>query len=348
MLLSALALAAPCCSAPTGPTRPIPTLTATAADFNQTAWPFSGAYLANGFVGLRVGPRALVRDPWAGATAPASLGNAMPVESTLVGGYLMLDHEVKGAPTPMNQSDGIDTYAPAPFPFETEVLVTPEHGPSFRLSEASPPRPSDWMDQRGFEKLAKNGSEFITVVNQTLAMGVGELTTHLRIAPPTGEWALELEVTQFLSRSMPSLALQRVRARATPPTLRFSLQPLLTTDGLCTAAGCAAYHNTIPMRNHWGYGHPVGVGMRTNMGARLVLAVQSMCNGDDVDTDYQQSQAQPCAHPAATTPEKAGSFPPGTLEMDTFVAIVSDVYHARPSVVSRAILLASGLHSSKE
>ena len=243
---------------------------------------------------------------------------------------------------------GIDTYAPAPFPFETEVLVTPEHGPSFRLSEASPPRPSDWMDQRGFEKLAKNGSEFITVVNQTLAMGVGELTTHLRIAPPTGEWALELEVTQFLSRSMPSLALQRVRARATPPTLRFSLQPLLTTDGLCTAAGCAAYHNTIPMRNHWGYGHPVGVGMRTNMGARLVLAVQSMCNGDDVDTDYQQSQAQPCAHPAATTPEKAGSFPPGTLEMDTVVAIVSDVYHARPSVVSRAILLASGSHSSKE
>ena len=108
---------------------------------------------------------------------------------------------------------------------------------------------------------------------------------------------------------MPSLALQRVRARATPPALRFSLQPLLTTDGLCTAAGWAAYHNTIPMRNHWGYGHPYGVGMRTNMGARLVLAVQSMCNGDDVDTDYQQSQAQPCAHPAATRPEKAGSFP---------------------------------------
>ena len=110
MLLSALALAAPFATparpAPAGPARPIPTLTATAADFNQTAWPFSGAYLANGFVGLRVGPRALVRDPWAGATAPASLGNAMPVESTLVGGYLMLDHEVKGAPTPMNQSDG--------------------------------------------------------------------------------------------------------------------------------------------------------------------------------------------------------------------------------------------------
>ena len=108
----------------------IPTLTATASDFHQGGWPFSAAYLANGFVGLRVGPRAIVRNPYAGGTEPTgAAGNARPpVESTLIGGFLQMSHEMKGAPTPPAQSDGTDTYCPAPYPFETEVVVTPDKG----------------------------------------------------------------------------------------------------------------------------------------------------------------------------------------------------------------------------
>lgn len=316
-------------TAPTSSSPPIPRLTATAQDFNRTGWPFAGAYLSNGFTGVRVGPRALVRDPWAGGTGPGN--SPPPMDSTLVGGYLELEHEVKGAPTPPTQTDGMTTYAAAPFPFETEVVVMPPPGggPIFRLSEASPPRPSSRMSQRPFQ--GSNMSSYITCLNQTLDMATGELTTHLRIAPPSGSgvrWSLDLSVLQFLSRDIPSLGVQQIVATAKPSSLHYVLQPHITSDGLSGTA--QRYYNTIPIRSHWGEGPAYGVAMRTNTNSEVALGVETMCDNNTLPTDYKQSQAQGCD----SSNLKGGQQGTGELSMTSFVSIVSDVYHARPSVAA--------------
>eukprot|EP01052_Picozoa_sp_SAG31_P010679 SAG31_NODE_591_length_13740_cov_11.032256_9_plen_679_part_00 len=170
-------------------------------------------------------------------------------------------------------------------------------------------------------------SAYVTVHNQTLDMAMGELTTFLRIAPPgvNSSWSLELSVVQFLSRDIPSLGVQRITATASPASLHYTVQPHITTDRLSETA--QPYTDTIPIRNHWGEGPAYAKAIRTNIGAKLALAVESECGSDASPTDYKQSQAQGCD--SAKQGDRSGY-----LVMTSFVSIVSDVYHARPSVAA--------------
>jgi trehalose/maltose hydrolase-like predicted phosphorylase len=222
----------------------------------------------------------------------------------------------------------MNTYAAAPFPFETEVVVMPPGGgPIFRLSEASPPRPSSRMSQSSFH--GSNMSSYVTCLNQTLDMATGELTTHIRIAPPSGSsWSLDLSVLQFLSRDIPSLGVQQIVATAKPSSLHYVLQPHITSDGLSETAH--RYYNTIPIRSHWGEGPAYGIAMRTNTNSEVALGVETMCDNNTVPTDYKLSQAQGCDS-SNLKGRQQGS---GELSMTSFVSIVSDVYHARPSVAA--------------
>eukprot|EP00663_Eupelagonemidae_sp_cell21sb_P000354 gene354-1305_t len=80
-------------------------------------------------MGVRPGPLALVRDAWEGGTPPN--GHTL-TESCLVGGYTYHEEDTGGAPD--GQGGRQSGMAPAPYPFETNIIARdPAGGVPFSL-----------------------------------------------------------------------------------------------------------------------------------------------------------------------------------------------------------------------
>ena len=211
--MAAVALALMLASAPAALSTfgsPLPLLRAT--NFTQVgAWPkgagagtpsdyVAPAFLSNGFYGLRVGPIPLLADPYAGTarpTGPYPLGT--PTVPCVLGGYMHRD--------PKGRSRVL---AAAPFPFETDVIIDGAHS-------------------------LRDDPGMATVRSQVFDMRDGTLRTELMLRVDGG--CVELSVTQFASRSDPSLAVMRVVARSSPATLRVVIRPAITYGGYNKSSG---------------------------------------------------------------------------------------------------------------
>ena len=66
------------------------------------------------------------------------------------------------------------------------------------------------LDIKINDKSIRNNPDRVTIKSQTLDMETGELTTHLLFRPAAG-LSVEIEIIQFVSRSVPCLACQEVR-----------------------------------------------------------------------------------------------------------------------------------------
>lgn len=127
--------------------------------------------LANGFIGMRIGANPLVA-LWRLPGARGKMPGTHPV-ATVVSGFI-------GDQGPFG-NEGI---APAPYPFATDIRVRQTS------LEASP--------------------EAVRVLEQSLDFSNGELTTRLAFVPSGGP-RIDLDVLQFLSRTVPALACQEIR-----------------------------------------------------------------------------------------------------------------------------------------
>ena len=73
-----------------------------------------------------------------------------------------------------------------------------------------------------------DGLATVVPLNQSLDMASGELTSHVRFGAQDGSWAVELEVVQLISQSVPALGLQQIIVTHRTPHLNISLVPSLT------------------------------------------------------------------------------------------------------------------------
>ena len=73
----------------------------------------------------------------------------------------------------------------------------------------------------------------VTALSQSLDFATGELTSTVRFFAKDGSWSVALQILQFVSQSVPSLALQTVTVVArSSPTLNVTLLPSISTYGL--------------------------------------------------------------------------------------------------------------------
>jgi hypothetical protein len=170
------------------------------------------AFLTNGFIGLRPGPALLVPDPFAGAAAsPTGFDPTVPCT---VAGFLHRDVSLHRV------------LSPAPYPFVTDVFL-------------------DGTKLLGAETGAKN----LRVVAQSLNMSTGELMSQLEIN--TSSVKVYLNVTAFLSRTSPTLAVMRVSGAVHPLGVHnLSLAPVITLDTIVPynnlTVPAVTYNTTVP------------------------------------------------------------------------------------------------------
>lgn len=146
--------------------RPIPTVVT--QDFGDTFVPVS---LANGMIGMRIGPNPLVA-LWRLSGTRGQLPGSHPV-ATVVSGFVGDQGSL-----------GNEGLAAAPYPLSTDMRI-------------------------GATSL-QSSPEAVRILEQSLDFSTGELRTSMVFSPPSGP-KTEIDVLQFLSRSVPSLACQEIR-----------------------------------------------------------------------------------------------------------------------------------------
>jgi trehalose/maltose hydrolase-like predicted phosphorylase len=217
------------------------------------------AFLSNGFHGIRPGPIPIVADPYAGTTRPSGpYPGGVPTVSAVVAGYLHRDPKSRQ-----------QVLAASPFPFETDVVV---EGVSLQQS----------LDQ-------------VTVLEQVFDFTNGELRTFLSYADKASEWKLLLNITQFVSRTSPTLAVMRIAGKVDPPTANVTIRPLLSQHG---GVPGTPYNDTDVVPN-WTWDPCATLALKSDSGSRLGVTAKG-----------KQSN---------TTAE-------GMLIYDVVVSSVSDVY----------------------
>ena len=102
------------------------------AGWEGAALPTAPAYLASGLFGVRVPPNALARPGSCPQCAPTEWSFVRPTVSCLVGGYAHTEVPGQALDDQANLQSGA---SPAPYPFETEVLVS-IGGRSFSFQES--------------------------------------------------------------------------------------------------------------------------------------------------------------------------------------------------------------------
>ena len=215
--------------------------------------------------------------------------------------------------------------SPAPFPFETDVLVLAPDGRRHSL-QASVQRP---------ENATGNSSAEVLPLSQSLDFATGELTTRIRFHGRKNKWSVELEVLQFVSQTVPSLGLQTVTVlRRQPPTLHVALLPRITMHGLPGMA----FNDTTPrdLSQRYGKREPLVLAVRSNLGRSVAIAVITECsNASGANWSGPRISSQAC-----TSTEN-----PSALSMTAFIGVVGDASH--PDPVSGAIRSAQyGVYSS--
>ena len=197
------------------------------------------AFLTNGFLGLRPGPIPLVSNPYAGAASPPGpYDGHTPTVSATVAGFL---HTDPGGKQPI--------LAPAPFLFETDVVVDGK-------------RMHEHLDQ-------------VMVHKQTLDMSNAELSTALSFVG--SGWHVTINVTQFVSRSAPTIAAMRLELGAQPASLNVTVHPLLNGS----SSPGVPYNSTTPLPS-WTWDARVHtLALAADGGFRLgIVAVGSQQCGD--------------------------------------------------------------------
>ena len=225
---------------------------------------YAPAYLASGLFGVRVPPGALAR-PGSCTNCSRELWNFFaPTVSTMVGGYVYVE-DTRQAPSadPDGQHDRQIGASPAPYPFETEVLVTTPGGVVASL-------------QASIQGNDMNGDPSeVTPLSQSLDMATGELTTELRFGAKDGSWWVALTALQFISQSVPSLALQTLTITSRhPTTLPVVMRPRITPTGLPGTP----YTSTTPS-DIFNEGTPnMLLAMRSNSGAEVAMCAATQCS----------------------------------------------------------------------
>lgn len=262
---------------------------------------FSPAYIASGLFGVRVSPSALAR-PGACVNCSSTLwGFNKPTTSCLVGGYVY--NEPVGATD--GQCAGQTGTSPAPFPFETEILVQGASWPkpaSFQASVQGPDMDAD--------------PAVVTPLSQSLDMATGELSTTVKYGAKDGSWSIELAVLQFISQSVPSLGLQQITVTNRSAGLNITIVPKISTFGLPGTA----VTSRLP-RDAFNEGQPSVLQMRSNSGAQLAMQVQTTCLG----ADHADAPGKPLASPCISSHDS------DSLTMQSFHAVVGDASHPEPA-----------------
>ena len=272
---------------------------------------YAPAYLASGLFGIRVPPGALAR-PGACANCSRELWNFFaPTVSTMVGGYVYLEDTRQGpSADPDGQHNRQIGASPAPYPFETEVLVTTPGGVVASL-QASIQGP----DMRG------DPSE-VTPLSQSLDMATGELTTELRFGAKDGSWWVALTALQFIAQSVPSLALQTLTITSRhPTTLPVVLRPRITPTGLPGTP----YTSTTPS-DIFNEGTPnMLLAMRSNSGAEVAMCAATQCSSGAHNIPMRPGGVMP---PLVAEPCNSTS---GESTMTSYIGVVSDASHPVPA-----------------
>lgn len=155
---------------------------------------------------------------------------------------------IRPNPNPLSQSetvaagyvftspaDGFEMTAPAPYPLGTDI----------RIARAS-----------------IFGNDGLVVRSQTLDMNTGELTTNMRFSP-AGSAQLDIEVNQFLPRTVPSLLCQEIRLTATDDVV-VEIRPQIQREDI---AG-TVYRDQAPSNTHLFQ----ALGMVTDRGSKIGIA----------------------------------------------------------------------------
>lgn len=146
--------------------------------------------------------------------------------------------------------------SPAPYPFETEIIVTSNN--------------AKYSLQHSLQGSSSNGA-VATPVAQSLDMSTGELSTQIHFAAQDSSWSVDLDVLQFVSQTVPALGLQQITVtQRTPPALNISIVPAISTSGL---PGTPYQDDTPP--GIFGEGTPYVVALRSNIGSSMAIAVQT-------------------------------------------------------------------------
>lgn len=248
-------------------------------------------------------PSALARPGSCANCSSTMWGFNNPTTSCLVGGFV---YNEAGENLVDGQHDGQTGTSPAPFPFETEVLVTDPKGliHSFQASVQGPD--------------LKANSAAVTPLSQSLNMTNGELSTSVQFGAKDGSWSVTLQVLQFVSQSVPSLGLQQiVVTNRTAAIKNITLVPKLTTFGLpgnvvTTDLPANAFHLGLP--------DPLLI--RSNSGAEVAMQVQTTCANADAADAKGKPLATPCISSKAY---------PSPLTMQSFHAVVGDTFHPEPA-----------------
>jgi len=223
-----------------------------------------------------------------------------PTTSCLVGGYVY--NEPVGATFngADGQANGQTGTSPAPYPFETEVLVAAQgQVHSFQGSVQGPAGPA-----------------VVTPMSQSLDMATGELSTVVKFGANDSSWSIELDVLQFVSQSVPSLGLQQITVTKRTAGLNITIVPAITTTGL---PGTTV--STDLPENAFKLGPPSVLLMRSNAGVEVAMQVQTTCMG----ADHADGKGKPLSSPCVS------SHGNGSLTMQSFHAVVGDALHPEPA-----------------
>ena len=250
--------------------------------------------------GVRVPPNALARPGSCVHCSGKRWGFNDPTTSCLVGGYVY--NEPVGATFngADGQANGQTGTSPAPYPFETEVLVAAQgQVHSFQGSVQGPAGPA-----------------VVTPMSQSLDMATGELSTVVKFGANDSSWSIELDVLQFVSQSVPSLGLQQITVTKRTAGLNITIVPAITTTGL---PGTTV--STDLPENAFKLGPPSVLLMRSNAGAEVAMQVQTTCMG----ADHADGKGKPLGSPCVS------SHGNGSLTMQSFHAVVGDALHPEPA-----------------
>jgi len=196
------------------------------------------AFLSNGFHGLRLGPIPFLADPYAGTSRPSGpYPGGTPTVPAVLAGYLHRDPKGRQR-----------VLAAAPFPFETAIRV-------------------------GDTLLSNRTAHLVTVLAQSFDMRDGTLRTSLVFADrdgSAGPWSLQINVTQFASRSDPTLVAMRITTRAEPPHLNISLSPAISLGGVPGEP----QNDTTPVPN-WTWDSCETLSLVSDCGSRMGLTAKA-------------------------------------------------------------------------
>jgi hypothetical protein len=271
---------------------------------------YAPAYLAGGLFGVRIPPCGIARPGSCANCASSSWHFHPPTVSTLVGGYVYTEDAKGGNSQDPDGQHNLQTGAsPATFPFETDISVTTPSGAKARF-QASVQGP----DMNG-------DSSVVTPLSQWLDFATGELTTTMTFGAKDGSWSVALTAVQWISQSVPSLAMQTLTVTARKPaTLQVSLAAAITAVNLPGTVEKYAAGNIF------GEGTPnMVLAMQSNSGAKMAMAAATQCS----------------TGPEPLKPKPGGVMPPlvaapcnsttGVSTLTSFIGVVGDASHPVPA-----------------